>query len=503
MKKVLTIFIFQCIGIMSANAQTFHYDVNNDGDVNINDVVLVVNQILNAQPTGEAIDLGLPSGTKWANCNVGATKPEEHGDYYSWGETEVKESYSMDNFSYDWRINPQSEEFYTCISGTQYDVAHVKWGGNWRMPTEDDLDELIRYCSKEMTTINGVQGWCFTGPNGNRIFIPISGQYTNSSVSYLDRGYIWSGTLHSNDSETSSAITLYLSNSYSTEPQKRYRLGYTGLPVRPVMSDNWKEFSLSVNSLKMSVGGTIIVEINEGSGHYSLSVSSDAVSAFIHDKSIVLKANATGSAEVILTDEIYMKEQVIKMTIIDFGLSTADAIDLGLSSGLKWASCNLGATKPEGFGDYYAWGETKVKESYDWSTYIHCDGTAKTCYNLGSNISGTSYDVARAKWGGTWRMPTNEEMKELIDECKHEWVYINDVYGIEFTGPNGNSIFLPATGYRNATNLQSQGDQGCYWLASSLTNYNYFAYSLKISSEVVNTNSMYRNYGLCIRPVTE
>ena len=100
-------------------------------------------------------------------------------------------------------------------------------------------------------------------------------------------------------------------------------------------------------------------------------------------------------------------------------------------------------------------------------------------------------------------MPTNEEMKELIDECKHEWVYINDVYGIEFTGPNGNSIFLPATGYRNATNLQSQGDQGCYWLASSLTNYNYFAYSLKISSEVVNTNSMYRNYGLCIRPVTE
>lgn len=503
MKKLLTLTIFLCMGMMSVNAQTFHYDVNNDGDVNINDAVLVVNQILNARPTGEAIDLGLPSGTKWANCNVGAMKPEEHGDYYAWGETEVKESYPQDDYFNDWRINSQIEEFSSCISGTQYDVAHVKWGGNWRMPTEDDIDELIMFCSKERTVINGVEGWSFTGPNGNSIFIPLSGQFIESSVSYLERGgYIWSGTPNTNSSSYSSAITLHLGNS-GFEPVKSYRLGYIGLPVRPVMSDYWNEFSLSINSLKMSVGGTIVVDIEKGSGHYSVSVSSDAASVFIQDKSIVLKANAIGSLEVIVTDEKFRKEQKINMTIIDFGLSTANAIDLGLSSGLKWASCNLGATKPEEFGDYYAWGETEKKESYDWSTYIHCDGTAKSCHDLGGDISGTSYDVAHAKWGGTWRMPTNEEMKELIDECKHKWVQVNDVYGIRFTGPNGNSIFLPATGYRNAANLQSQDNQGCYWLGTSLSTYNFFAYSLKISSEVVNTNSMYRYYGLCVRPVTE
>ena len=82
------------------------------------------------------------------------------------------------------------------------------------------------------------------------------------------------------------------------------------------------------------------------------------------------------------------------------------AVDLGLPSGTKWANMNVGATKPEEFGGCYAWGEAKEKSANNWANYVHCDGTEKTCHNLGEDISGTKYDVAHVKWGGDWKMPT-------------------------------------------------------------------------------------------------
>ena len=91
-----------------------------------------------------------------------------------------------------------------------------------------------------------------------------------------------------------------------------------------------------------------------------------------------------------------------------------EAIDLGLPSGTKWASCNVGATKPEAYGCYFAWGETTEKEALDWATYIHCDGSKDICHDLGESISGTEYDVANMKWGGNWQMPTLEQLEELL-----------------------------------------------------------------------------------------
>ncbi len=139
-----------------------------------------------------------------------------------------------------------------------------------------------------------------------------------------------------------------------------------------------------------------------------------------------------------------------------------EAVDLGLPSGTKWASCNLGATKPEEYGGYYAWGEIEEKDSYNWETYIHCDGSWSTCHDLGSDIRGTAYDVAHVKWGGDWVMPTYEQMKELIDNCKYRWMNNNGVYGVVFVGPNGNRIFLPAAKYR-ADNPETIISGGRYW----------------------------------------
>ncbi len=137
------------------------------------------------------------------------------------------------------------------------------------------------------------------------------------------------------------------------------------------------------------------------------------------------------------------------------------AIDLGLS--VKWAKYNIGATKPEGYGGFYAWGETAEKDCYLPSTHKYSN------VDIGSDISGTKYDVARAKWGGAWRMPTSAEMLELKNKCTWEWTSVNGVNGYQITGPNGNSIFLPASGYRYNTDvdhLGMRGSNGYYWTST-------------------------------------
>ena len=177
-------------------------------------------------------------------------------------------------------------------------------------------------------------------------------------------------------------------------------------------------------------------------------------------------------------------------------------IDLGLPSGTKWACCNVGASNPEGYGDYYAWGETSTKSSYDWSNYKHCDGSSDNCHNLGSSICGTQYDVAHVKWGKTWRMPTLDDMKELLDKCsKGEWTTLNGVKGRRFTGPNGASIFLPAAGCRYGSSL-IVGGSGGYWSGTQSTSNSGSACEFGFNSGIADWNSGgYRRVGRSVRPV--
>lgn len=126
-------------------------------------------------------------------------------------------------------------------------------------------------------------------------------------------------------------------------------------------------------------------------------------------------------------------------------VTAGEAIDLGLS--VKWASCNLGATKPEDYGNYYAWGETSPKESYGKSNYSYYNAETDRIIDIGEDIGGTSYDAAHVNLDNGWRMPTYKEMDELVRNCNWEWVNINNVRGYRVTANNGNSIFLPAAGY--------------------------------------------------------
>lgn len=137
-------------------------------------------------------------------------------------------------------------------------------------------------------------------------------------------------------------------------------------------------------------------------------------------------------------------------------------VDLGLPSGNMWATCNVGAHRPSDFGEYYAWGELVEKNSY---TNDNCS----TIGNLPLNINNTQYDVVNNKWGGKWRMPTKDDLQELVDLCDWKWCIVNGVAGYKITGPNKNSLFLPAGDSKgeNGSKGQFVNTSGDYWSANS------------------------------------
>ena len=148
-----------------------------------------------------------------------------------------------------------------------------------------------------------------------------------------------------------------------------------------------------------------------------------------------------------------------------------DAIDLGLS--VKWANMNVGATNPQDYGNYYAWGETSTKETYNWSTYFYTNdgGSTFTKYNKRlKTVLDPEDDAAHVNWGGSWRMPTNAEWQELCDNCTWTWTTQNGINGYKVTsnkeGYTDRFIFLPAAGYRYGSDLNGVGSNGLYWSSS-------------------------------------
>ena len=181
-------------------------------------------------------------------------------------------------------------------------------------------------------------------------------------------------------------------------------------------------------------------------------------------------------------------------------------VDLGLPSGLLWATCNIGANSPEEYGDYFAWGETQPKDYYDWSTYHHSNGgtswqnpnLTKYCNNSNYGYNGLTDnlttllhqdDAATANWGADWRMPTKEEFQELYNNTTIIWTQQNGVNGRLFTASNGNSLFLPAAGNRYNTSLSGVGSYGDYWSSSLSTDYYpYEAWYIGFNSNYCNVD---------------
>ncbi len=199
----------------------------------------------------------------------------------------------------------------------------------------------------------------------------------------------------------------------------------------------------------------------------------------------------------------------------EYGIAVSQEVDLGLS--VNWAGWNVGATVPEEYGGYYAWGETEKKSDYDWDTYKWCNGSYDTLtkYCTDSNygtVDGKTVlepqdDVAHVKWGNGWRMPTEDELYEL-NNCTWEWISYNRVNGYKVTGKplsNGkrNSIFLPAAGLRGGTSLIYAGSFGYYWSSTLDSSNSGLAYALDFLSGIHYVYDDSRYGGQSVRPVKE
>lgn len=190
-------------------------------------------------------------------------------------------------------------------------------------------------------------------------------------------------------------------------------------------------------------------------------------------------------------------------------------VDLGLPSGTLWATMNIGATSPEDYGDYFAWGETAPKDVYNWSTYQWCNGsyTTMTKYCTNSNYGYNGFtdgkteldpedDAATANWGSEWRMPSTSQIDELINNCISEWTTMNGVNGRLFTSKiNGASLFLPAAGYRLDSSLNNAGSWGGYWSRTLYSSYPSYACDLYFNSGSVRWGYGDRHCGFTVRAV--
>ena len=177
-------------------------------------------------------------------------------------------------------------------------------------------------------------------------------------------------------------------------------------------------------------------------------------------------------------------------------------VDLGLS--VKWATFNVGATSPEDYGDYFAWGETETKETYSWATYKWGTSSNLTKYNAtdGKTILEPADDAAQVHWGDKWRMPSKEEVDELTQQCNWIWTTHNNVNGYKVTGPNGNSIFLPAAGYKGAGPTYPAGEDGLYW--TSTLEKGHYSYLIVLHNDAPPTEASTKGtrcFGFTIRPV--
>ena len=515
-------------------------------------------------PVPEKVDLGL--SVQWASFNLGAKKADEFGDYYAWGETmpyyisgdaqaETPVWQGGKESGYDWPSYRWCKSTY--VELTKYcteadfgwegfvddktvleqddDAAYMSLGDKWRIPTRAEQDELRTKCTWTWTETNGVSGYLVTGPNGNSIFLPAAGyRYLTGLLGIGTRGYYGSASL--NASGSMYAYDLYFLS--STVARNSIQRNY-GLTIRPVYGDQAVPVtgvSLAQSELEIIVGETMTLTATVSPANATnkdvVWTTSDASVATVSSDGVVT-GFGLGKAVITVTTVDGDKKASCTVTVKSVPRAKPEKVDLGLS--VKWGSFNLGAEAPEEFGDYFAWGETEPyyeagsaqaetavwnggKEAgYFWSSYQWCEGDnlsfTKYCYDASYGYEGytdnlsvllPADDAARESLGGTWRIPTTENMSELVSQCIWRWSTQNGVNGYKVTGPNGNSIFLPAAGYRYLAGYLGSGTTG-YYATSTLngSNPSYALYLSFTSNLIRNSNHIYRYYGLAIRPVAD
>ena len=510
-RNFLALLLLMVAGVQSVWSQSMLVWHNGEPlQLNLNRVDSVT--FRDAMPR-EWVDFGLPSGTLWATYNVGADTPETFGEYFAWGEVEPKPSYWYSNYRYYTKktsgYDPYSpinnydvtkyntkSEYGTVDNKTELepgdDAATVNWGSEWQTPSVEQWGELFDDKFTEVITEkrSGVKGITIRkiGNPETSIFLPTAGYYDENFFNSNDWNY-WSRSLDEYDNLCALSVNYAI-----VEESPRYY----GLCVRPVcvLESPYEflvqEIQLDETDVSVNVNDNILLlatVLPEYAKNQKLEwESSDRSVAKVSDGLVT----ALSEGECTITCRATDGSGVYAECKVD--VNGRPYVDLCLPSGTLWATFNVGAQSPEEYGDYFAWGETKPKKNfgtwgdYSWGTYKwmntgQADWTQINKYTFADNqteacwydSSGTFIgdgntvllpedDAATANWGRYWQMPTVAQMSELFDSenTTSTWTTKNGVNGRLVTSIRNNaSIFLPAAGRRNGTELD--GNCGFYW----------------------------------------
>lgn len=400
MKKLFTLSLLILSALSSyaqAKVMRIYYNNGTSETKAVSDVLKIAfeDQSETDTPSDRMVDMGL--SVKWASYNIGATKPEEYGNFYAYGEIEPKEDYSWETYQWryldynDWDCDEWEKylKLGATYTGTNYDVAHVKWGDLWRTPTQDEWNELINNCSWSWTMVNNVKGVLATSRiNGNTIFIPAAGNMVGTDHTHDQLGcFYWTSTEFIQD-DISQECRNYRANLDATnQAVSGYDYPEVGFSIRAVYGPATPE----------SIPNTIVPEDSE-------------------------------------------------------------MVDLGLS--VKWAPYNIGSDEAAKSGYFICWGELVPKQYSHTYNYKYYDPLTDKCIDIADQISDTDYDCAKKLWGNGWRLPSKAEFEELVNECT--WEVTSNGYKV--TGPNGNSIFLPASGFMTYKGAPRSSTQPGYYM---------------------------------------
>lgn len=516
---------------LSASAQVYYLNVYQKGGERTRYVIENLDSIKlsyeKAPIEGLAyVDLGL--SVKWATFNIGATNPYEPGDYFAWGETQTKDTFTKKTYKYD---NPDTIDGYSkYVLNSKYgpvdnkyrldmtdDAARVNWGSDWRMPTIEEMKELVEECEWEWIVNNeeGYKGYKVTGPNGNSIFLPIAPYRNdeNPNSDYNDEYGYASYLTNTLFTDAWNAYGLDIEYElYDGEWYSYFEITGEGRPfgelIRPVYSWQTPDNVSTLTHFEF-MEKTVTLEVGQV---YQFKYDKDSTAwgepTFMYPNGLLyqsggkIKAIIPGNYTVTATLGDFKSEMNI---VVSEPAVVAEGVDLGLS--VKWATCNVGAEKPDKIGYYFAWGETEPKLYYYSYTYKWYDQTTGVYTKYNPNIDGKTVlekedDAASQMWGGDWRMPTYEEFVELVRNCNWEWTTENDVTGYKITsnveGYTDRSIFLPSTSY-NGTYYDDR--QGNYWTSTGYEEYIEAAIFVRTIEDKKNVSLNYRYYGYNIRPV--
>ena len=492
---------------------------------------------------GSLVDLGL--SVKWFSCNLGAGTPEEQGAFYQWAGTEdVSEKTITDECPYgkatDYILHvskyiPEGLTDY-CLDGYEPDgkltleacddAASLASDGAYCIPTSAMWQELIDNCDAQWTDNyegTGVSGTIMTskvsGYTDKSIFLPAYGNRYDSYNWFTSRAFYWSSTLDSEAPDKALWAMAEKDDGIRVSSGSRIQ----GVGIRPV-SVTWSE-SISLSSSSVYLTDYYNKSITLTATVSPSNVSFKGVTWKSSDESVAtvsggkITAVAPGTCTVTATTADGLHSATCAVTVEYF------AVDLGLPSGLKWASCNidfyyLRDPSYRGYGSYFAWGYIYAGTKFTDEEYLLYYNTNR--YGEFTSIISNEYggskdsrtvldsddDAASSIWSNGWRMPSYSEWQELVEGCTWEWTTVDGYNGILLTSKvNSNSIFLPAAGYHPSSEISGEGTCGYYWSRDLYSLMPRFAYNFYFDSSGctvdvnLETNILLRIYGMSIRPV--